>query len=569
MNKKTGRRWGAKRIAGVGAGIAVLACAGVYGAGYAMAGDTLPRRTTVAGIPIGGMKVAEAEAQFKEQYATRAEAPMTVVVDGQRFDVKPAEAGLGVDWHATIEQGGAGKSWNPVHIWNVLSGGGPIDPVTTIDDAALTKAVEGIAAKVDRPAKDAAVTINGVEIKRVDGEQALNLRKDEVTSSLKSAYLKRSEVTTEAVKTDPTITTAAADEVIEKFAKPTLSAPVKLDTGKGIIEVTPAMIGAATTIAPVDGKLVGQVNPDKLFEAAQPAIKKLNFDKPKDASYRREGEGFVVVPSVDGAEVKKEAFTQVVMPVVSQTTGRDLKVELSGAKAKFPTEEAEKQKPKQVIGEFTTYFPHADYRNTNLGLAASRINGNTVLVGDVFSLDKVLGSRSGSGYVDGWVISGSKMTKENAGGISQSATTVFNAAWFAGLKDVEHQPHTMYFDRYPAGRESTIYSGSIDVKFQNDSDNAIYLEAFRKESSPGSKGSITVRVWGTKKWDIESPEPTKSGFYNGTTIKDPSPDCHAQAASPGFTASYYRLFKQNGQVVKRENQSWKYSATDEIQCTKP
>ncbi len=73
----------------------------------------------------------------------------------------------------------------------------------------------------------------------------------------------------------------------------------------------------------------------------------------------------------------------------------------------------------------------------------------------IFSLDKSLGSRS-SGYVDGYVIDSGRMKEENVGVVSQSATTVFNAAWFAGLEDIEHQPHTLYFDRYPAGsRRST------------------------------------------------------------------------------------------------------------------
>ena len=78
----------------------------------------------------------------------------------------------------------------------------------------------------------------------------------------------------------------------------------------------------------------------------------------------------------------------------------------------------------------------------------------------------------------------------------------------------------------------------IDVKFKNTADAAVVLEAVVNRSSPGSKGSITVKVWGTKKWDIESPEPTKSGYYNGRTIEDSSSTCTPQSASPGFTASY-------------------------------
>ena len=41
--------------------------------------------------------------------------------------------------------------------------------------------------------------------------------------------------------------------------------------------------------------------------------------------------------------------------------------------------------------------------------------------------------------------------------MSQSATTTFNAVFFAGLKDVQHRPHGLYIDRYPAGREATVF----------------------------------------------------------------------------------------------------------------
>ena len=36
------------------------------------------------------------------------------------------------------------------------------------------------------------------------------------------------------------------------------------------------------------------------------------------------------------------------------------------------------------------------------------------------------------------------------------ATTTLNAMFFAGLKDVEHKPHSFYIDRYPVGREATV-----------------------------------------------------------------------------------------------------------------
>ncbi|WP_141212434.1 VanW family protein [Enemella evansiae] len=546
----------------------LLVLGGIYFAGYAMAGDKLPKNTSMAGIQIGGLTADEAVSKLQTEYAAQADKPFVINAEGRRLELKPSDAGMSVDYPQTVDQAGAGKSLAPTHIWRVLTGGGAIEPVTRVDQNKLTGAVGQLAGQVNKEPKDATVAFAGAELKRTPGEDAIELRQTELTNTLKSAYLNQTDVEAKIKRTPPTITDAKVEEVVNSYAGPAVSGPIKVDTGKGVVEVTPTMIGNSSTIKLEGDKLQGSTDGEKLFKEAQPAIKKLDLKEPKDAQFKFEGGRPTVVPSVDGAQLGKDNFLKAVLPAVPTTDKREVKAELTPAPAKFTTEQANQQLPKEVIGEFTTYYPHADYRNTNLGLAAQRISGNTVPKGEVFSLDKALGSRS-SGYVDGYVIDGGKLKKENAGGISQSATTVFNAAWFAGLEDVQHQPHTLYFDRYPAGRESTIYSGVIDVKFRNTTDNAIYLESSVNRSSPGGKGSITVKIWGTKKWDIESPEPTKSNFYNGKTITDNSPTCEPQSASPGFTASYYRLFKVNGQVVKREDQSWKYSATDEIKCTKP
>ena len=125
--------------------------------------------------------------------------------------------------------------------------------------------------------------------------------------------------------------------------------------------------------------------------------------------------------------------------------------------------------PTEVIGEYSTRFPYAEYRNTNLSRAANSVNGTVVLPGEIFSLNDTLGPRTAAnGYVDGYVINGGRLVKEAGGGISQAATTLYNAGFFAGYEDVEHKPHSLYFDRYPAGREATIYYGVLDMRFRND-----------------------------------------------------------------------------------------------------
>ena len=50
------------------------------------------------------------------------------------------------------------------------------------------------------------------------------------------------------------------------------------------------------------------------------------------------------------------------------------------------------------------------------------------------------------------------------GGISQFATTLFNAAFFAGLDIPEYQSHSIYITRYPYGREATLSYPAPDLE---------------------------------------------------------------------------------------------------------
>ena len=119
-----------------------------------------------------------------------------------------------------------------------------------------------------------------------------------------------------------------------------------------------------------------------------------------------------------------------------------------------------------MTGQFTTYFPYLEYRNVNIGRAAELINGTVLKPGETFSLNGVVGERTrANGFTEGFIIQGGKFKKELGGGVSQSATTTYNAMFFAGLKDIEHQPHTLYIDRYPPGREATVAWPSLDLKF--------------------------------------------------------------------------------------------------------
>ena len=538
----------------------VILLGGTYLTGHAMANGTMPAKTTVEGVPIGRMDHTTAEATLKDELGPRMTAPITVADHGTKVTIDPARTGLVVDWDATMDRAGAKNSWNPATIWNTLLGGGPVPLQTTIDKNAGAFAIN---------AKDATVHLDGAKIVTSKAVQGRELDVPATAKSVETAWHQmKTSVPATVKRPAPNITDKAVDEVVTKQLKPMVSGPVRVKTSRGDFSVTPEQIAAVTTITTKDKAITASADTSKLYKDVMAHLN-LGFTQPHDASFTLAGGKPTVVPSSVGEGIVEKDFTAIVGSALTRTgSQRDVSVPVKKLDPAFSTDQANAAGVKTVIGEFTTTFPHADYRNTNLGLAAKHINESYVAPGKTFSLDKELGARNSStGYVDGWVIEGPSLVKEVAGGVSQSATTVFNAAFFAGMTDVEHHPHTLYFSRYPMGREATLYSGSLDVKFRNDTKYGVLVQAVVKPSTPSSQGSITVRLWSTPSWDrITATDPKVTDKKPPSTITQSGKDCHAQGGSEGFHVTYSRQFWKGGSVAKEEPFAWTYQPTNQIVC---
>jgi len=548
----------------------VVLLGAAYLVGYLLAGDKLPKNAQINGIAVGGLSRAAAVDKLNAELGPRAAEPIDVTVDGQSSEVQPAAAGLTVDYEASVQAAGSGRSLDPRQIFRVLVGGGATSAVIVVDQAKLDSAVQALAATFDQPAADAALTYAGTEVKQTPAQAGITVQQAAAATVIEESFLASSAVPLPADVVPAEITDEEADQVADSFAKPAVSAPVKVKAGEaGTFKISPAMIAAALTFVPENGTLAPNLDAAKLRESADDAVKTVELTEPKDATVRLVKAKPKVVAAVNGTEVAADELKKAVEPALTESgAGRTVSVELSGAKAKFSTADAKKLGVKQVTGEFTTYFPYLPYRNINIGRAAELINGTLLKPGDTFSLNGIVGERTAAnGFTEGFIIKGGKFKKELGGGVSQSATTTFNAMFFAGLKDIQHQPHTLYIDRYPAGREATVAWPSLDLKFQNDTKYGVLVQAYIVKGTPSRQGSITVKMWSTKTYDkITSSALARSNFTSGRDIEDDSPDCEPMSPVQGFTVNYQRLFYNDDKVVKRENFAWTYAPTDRVRC---
>jgi vancomycin resistance protein YoaR len=546
----------------------------LYVAGYLVAGDKLPKKAQISGVAVGSLHPSEAIVKLTSELGGRAAEPINLTVKDNRAQLKPADAGLAVDYAKSVDAAGGGKSLNPVRIARVLTGGSAIEAVVVVDEPKLGAAVGGLSKTFNHPPIDAAVAYRGTKIKQKPAREGTTLQQDSAAGMIKGSFLKTTgSVELPADVAQPAVTNDEADQVVADFAKPAIAGPVNVGLkGAGSFEVTPKMLAASIEFIPQNGTLVPALDAKKLRRNAQPAIKKVELVEPRNASVRLVKGKPKVITAVDGTTVVADDLKKAIEPVLTKPAAeRTVSVQLTGAKATFSTADAKKLGIKRVTGQFTTYFPYLPYRNINIGRAAALINGTLLKPGDVFSLNQIVGERTkANGFTEGFIIKDGRFRKELGGGVSQSATTTFNAMFFAGLKDVFHKPHGLFIDRYPAGREATVAWPSLDLKFQNDTKYGVLVQAYIVKGTPSRKGSITVKMWSTKTYDkIVATAPDKSNFKDGREVTDDSAKCEPSSSVPGFDVRYQRLFYQNGDVVRRENFFWRYAPTDKVTCKKP
>jgi vancomycin resistance protein YoaR len=553
----------------------LLVMAGVlYLAGYVATGDKVPKKAQISGVAVGGLSRSEAIQKLSVELGPRATEPLNLTVGEKEAQLKPVDAGLAVDYAQSVDAAGGGKSLNPLRILRTLTGGSAIDAVIVVDQPRLNAAVGELAKIFNQEPVDATLRYDGTKIKQKQAQEGAVLQQDPAAATITSSFLKvTGPIALPAEISQPAVTNDEADQVVATFAKPAISDPIKVKVnGAKSFEITPRMLAGSISFVQRDGTLVPVLDEKKLRRNARPALRKIELVEPKNATVRLVNGKPKVIPAVNGTTITADNLKKAVEPVlIKPAAERKVRVQLTGDKASFSTAEAKKLRIKRVTGQFTTYFPYLPYRNINIGRAAALINGTLLKPGEIFSLNQVVGERTAAnGFTEGYIIKDGRFRKELGGGVSQSATTTFNAMFFAGLKDIEHKPHGLFIDRYPVGREATVAWPSLDLKFQNDTKYGVLVQAYIVKGTPSHRGSITVRMWSTKAYDkVVATSPVKSNFTTGRVIKDDSKDCEPTSPVRGFDVRYQRLFYQNGSVVRRENFSWRYAPTNRVVCEKP
>jgi vancomycin resistance protein YoaR len=341
-----------------------------------------------------------------------------------------------------------------------------------------------------------------------------------------------------------------------------VSAPLTLTGGGATVEVGVVELGAATTITPdsADGFVVA-VDPAAVLDAVRPAVEATQ-SAPVDAKVVIRDGAPVVEPSAAGRALDAAATEAAVAAAVT-TPNRTVELAYQLSDPAFSTEQANALGIKEVIGEFTT-GGFAAASGENIRVVAEKVNGALVMPGATFGLNEFTGPRgTEQGYVPAAIIQEGALSTAVGGGISQFATTTYNAAYFAGMGDVTHTPHSFYISRYPAGREATVFDGEIELAFSNDYDTGVLIETIWTPSD------ITVRLWGTKHVQVESVSSDRFNYTSAPVIVKPyGTACTPSGGSTGFSIVNTRIIKDlAGNEIRREDFTTVYNGQQNVICS--
>lgn len=208
-----------------------------------------------------------------------------------------------------------------------------------------------------------------------------------------------------------------------------------------------------------------------------------------------------------------------------------------------------------LLATFSTRFDGSNYnRNTNIKLAAKKVNGTVILPGEKFSFNTIVGSRTiEAGFKEGTAYVGGKVVPDVGGGVCQVSSTIYNTALLANMQIVERSNHMFTTGYVAASRDATVYYGSLDFVFKNSRKYPIKMVA----SANG--GVCKVSIYGIKE-DKEYEVIIQSkitSYINPTTIYKEDPTLEEgkeiveQTAITGCRSEGYKILKLNGKIVSQ------------------
>ena len=175
-----------------------------------------------------------------------------------------------------------------------------------------------------------------------------------------------------------------------------------------------------------------------------------------------------MVAGVPGRALDTEKTVEALDAAALDAKDRTTKVAVTLKDPKLTTDEAKAMGIKDVLGDFQTVWEGTPDRQTNVKITTEYASNVLLAPGESYNFDEQIGPRTAErGYkMAPGIVGPGQLEDVFGGGICQVSTTLFNAAFFAGLEIQERKNHSIYIPHYPKGRDATVSAGGPNLRFQ-------------------------------------------------------------------------------------------------------
>ncbi len=458
----------------------------------------VPRNTVLLGDDIGGLSANATREQVAAASDELASRPVTITTDAGTLETTAGELGLTLDQDATVDAALHADEQDssvlrPIS-W-LMAFGDPyvVELQWQLDRTQLAAATAAVQAKnrVDAQEPNIRVTDSGFEV--VPGVVGRNLDLDRLATDLEVAAARGTgpiTVTTETVETAPSFPDTAAEEVAAE-ADRISGEPLTLTVGGETATVEPATLRSWLAATPNESGLTLTIDQARIEADLADLVGDVGT-APVDVRFTVNDDGSIGI--VDGTPGTTCCAPDSVQRIVASLQAGERTVALELVEAPPPHDRAwaEGIGVNEPVATFTTNHPCCAARVQNIHRIADLLRGYVIPPGETLSINETIGKRTyDKGFVDAPVIYSGKMEKDVGGGVSQFATTLFNAAFYGGLDFGEYQSHSLYIERYPYGVEATLSYPHPDLQIKNTTPYGVMVWPTYTDTS------ITVTLYST------------------------------------------------------------------------
>ena len=488
----------------------VVLAAAAWGVDTAVGGDVV-RNVEVVGRPVGDLEQPDLRADIEALAADLTGRAVRLVTSQGELETTAGELGLTLDVDATVDRvldaGRGPVVLRPVAWLRSFVSPHDVDPVVTTDVDAAYHTIIGLEGANRVPPIEPSVALEDGELVVVPSEAGSGIDVDAVAERLPAAALAGADPIVLTVAPVPLPPATSDEQVAAAVEEANLitDVPLTVEVGGGTTEVSPEEQRAWFRLeSPLGEEPFLRLDEDAAIEDLAARFPDLGTP-PVDATVTLNDVGApTVVPGVDGTGCCEPGSGDLLLTAMRDGAG-SVELTTTSQPPDITTEEVEAWQVREPVGGvrawpdnrsdevgpgFTTFHAAGEARVTNIHRIADIVRGAVIPPGGSFSVNDFVGRRTtANGFVSAGAIRNGEHVSEVGGGVSQFATTLFNAAYFAGLDIPEYQAHSEYFSRYPRGREATMGFPAPDLVIENTTPFGVLIWTSYTASS------LTVTLW--------------------------------------------------------------------------